>query len=116
MGDYLLEIKDFNSRKLLTKLRVSDHSLEIEIGRYKKIQREQRLCKTCQVLDDEKHFFLDCTLNNHIRLKLEQNIAEICPDYNQLSSLDKLKLILNPGQDILSNVVDYIKQGFELRK
>jgi hypothetical protein len=53
-------LKIFNSRKILTKFRLSDHKLEIEIGRYKKVPREQRICKACKVLDDEKHFFLHC--------------------------------------------------------
>jgi hypothetical protein len=32
-------------RQLFTKFRVSDHSLEIELGRYKNITREERICK-----------------------------------------------------------------------
>ena len=56
LEDYLSTLK--NSRKILTKFRISDHNLEIEIGRYKKVPRKQRICKACKVLDDEKHFFL----------------------------------------------------------
>ncbi len=67
MEDYLSDLKNFNSRKILTKLRLSDHNLEIEVGRYKKIPREQRLCKTCNILDDEYHFFLNCNICNNIR-------------------------------------------------
>jgi hypothetical protein len=61
----------FNSRKILTKFRISDHKLEIEIGRYKKVPREQRICKACKVLDDEKHFFLQ-TRNPDGLCKLQQ--------------------------------------------
>ena len=59
---YLLNINNFNSRQLITKFRISDHNLEIELGRYKKVPRDQRLCKTCKVLDNEEHFFLHVTL------------------------------------------------------
>jgi hypothetical protein len=43
------------------------YPLEILVGRYKKIPRHQRLCKTCKVLDDEIHFFLQCRINNNLR-------------------------------------------------
>ena len=33
LEDYLSTLKNFNSRKILTKFRISDHMLEIEIGR-----------------------------------------------------------------------------------
>jgi hypothetical protein len=117
LEDYLSTLKKFNSRKILTKFRIlSDHKLEIEIGRYKKVPREQRICKTCKVLDDEKHFFLHCHINYNMRNRLIQEIENYYPDFNQLDSIAKLKIILNPSQDILSNVVNYIKQSMELRK
>ena len=37
LGDYLKLTKKFNNRQLLTKFRTSDHPLEIELGRYKKL-------------------------------------------------------------------------------
>ena len=58
--------------KILTKFRISDHKLEI--GRYKKVPRDQRICKACKVLDDEKHFFLHCHINYNIRNSLIQEI------------------------------------------
>jgi hypothetical protein len=43
LEDYLSTLKNFNSRKILSKFRISDHMLEIEIGRYKKVPSEQRI-------------------------------------------------------------------------
>jgi hypothetical protein len=82
----------------------------------KKVPREQRICKACKVFDDEKHFLLHCHINYNIRNSLIQEIENYYPDFNQLDSIVKLKIILNPSQDILSNVVDYIKQSMELPK
>jgi hypothetical protein len=62
------------------------------------------------------HVFLHCHINYNIRNSLIQEIENYYPDFNQLDSIAKLKIILNPSQDILSNVVDYIKQSMELRK
>jgi hypothetical protein len=39
----------YKMRQLFTKFRVSDHSLEIESGRYKNITREERICKNCNL-------------------------------------------------------------------
>ena len=44
LEDCLSTLKNFNSRKILAKFRICDHKLEIEIGRYKKVPREQRIC------------------------------------------------------------------------
>jgi len=44
------------------RMRISDHVLEIETGRYNKINREQRICRQCHlnVIEDEGHFFFHC--------------------------------------------------------
>ena len=70
LEDYLINLKNFNSRQLLTKFRISDHNLEIELGRYKKVPRNQRICTVCYVLEDEKHFFLYCHVNKILYLKI----------------------------------------------
>jgi hypothetical protein len=44
LENYILIENSFEKRQLLTKFRVSDHSLEIETVRYKNITRQQRLC------------------------------------------------------------------------
>ena len=62
---YLSTKKNENKRK-------SAHTLEIERGRYKKLKREERLCKACFKTEVEPHFLLDCNLlkinNDTIRL------------------------------------------------
>ena len=55
----------FENRKLLCKKRVSDHFLEIERGRYKRIQTENRICQHCNInaVKNETNFFLKCKIN-----------------------------------------------------
>jgi hypothetical protein len=43
LEDYLKSERHFKNRQLLTKFRLSDHNLEIELGRCKNIPRNQRL-------------------------------------------------------------------------
>ena len=56
---------------------MSSHKLQIEIGRYKNIEREKRLCKLCsmQKIEIEEHFLLECPAYNHQReiLSIELN-------------------------------------------
>ena len=113
--EYLM-LNNFNSRRLLTKFRISDHNLEVELGRYRNIPREQRTCKVCNTLDDEFHFLLNCQINKDIRINFINKIININPNFNQLASLDKILFILNPDMNVLSTVVDFIKQSLELRK
>jgi hypothetical protein len=52
---------NFENRKLIVKMRISDHVLEIERGRYNKINREQRICRQCHlnVIEDEEKIIVD---------------------------------------------------------
>ena len=46
--------------KCITKFRLGSHNLPIETGRWKRTQRQDRLCATCGVLGDEFHFVYNC--------------------------------------------------------
>jgi len=57
-------------RKVLTRLRLSSHHLKIETGRWHKpctpIPRNERLCKICNVLEDDYHFICEYPVYNDI--------------------------------------------------
>ena len=61
---YLGDISDFRLRRSLTKYRLSDHNLRIEIGRKCKphLPLCERICLRCDsnVIDDEFHFLFTC--------------------------------------------------------
>jgi hypothetical protein len=81
-------------RQLFTKFRVSDHSLEIESGRYKNITREERKCKNCNLneIGDEYHFFLKCTANHSLRNNLFNKIILNKSDFIEEIPLKAYKL------------------------
>ena len=70
-------------RTILTRWRLSNYELAIETGRYVNppIDREQRTCRTCLVMEDENHVFFVCPLYNDIRrdhpLLFEKTITDI---------------------------------------
>ena len=106
LEDYLINKSSFKSRQIIAKFRVSDHILEIETGRYKNIPRENRLCKICNEIDDERHFFLSCKQNLALRKQLFLKID----NKNPMFSMD-----LSPKLKLLSLTSDFIKQSLELR-
>ena len=58
-------------------MKISDHFLEIERGRYKKLKRNERLCQMCSmnVVEDEIHYFFHCPKYNEIRKELFKDIC-----------------------------------------
>ena len=102
MENYL-SIANFQQRRHISKLRCSDHGLEIEKGRHKNIPRNERVCKLCTSgqIEDEEHFLLDCSLYNHLRLKYNfENINEITGLFTG---------------DTLNTFAKYLKEAFEAR-
>ena len=73
MQPYLNLIQLNRFCKSLTKLRVASHRLHIETGRWTKPNStplNERTCFTCNVLEDEFHFVLECRLYTDLRKQL----------------------------------------------
>lgn len=58
-------------RYIISRWRLSNHTLQIEVGRYvkPKIERENRVCQQCMVLEDEFHAIFVCPLYESARTK-----------------------------------------------
>ena len=59
----------YAKRKIISKIRCSNHVLEIEKGRHTKTLREARLCNICVngEIEDEGHFLLNCQVYRNLR-------------------------------------------------
>ena len=109
--DYLDKLTNITLRKYLTRFRVSSHNLEIEVGRYHGIDRENRTCKLCNVnvIESEFHFLLCCSKYTEIR-----NIyvgALSWPSINMFNNMLSTKNKKN-----LNNLSKFLKEAFECRK
>ena len=60
--DYIRTLKPKHLRVALSKLRLGSHNFMIERGRWTRpsIEYTHRLCKTCDMLEDEMHIFFEC--------------------------------------------------------
>ena len=76
---YLLADSDWKGRSYHTSLRTGTNVLEIDKGRYEGIHRTLRFCKQCElkVVEDEKHFVLQCPLYKQLRANLFKSILTI---------------------------------------
>ena len=80
--NYLIDVQNVPERISLSKLRLSNHTLMIETGRHKKIEREKRFCPFCSSkVEDEFHFIVECPIYNHLRWELWNIIKRTMPDY-----------------------------------
>ena len=68
-------------------------------------------------MDDEFHFFFDCKIKvtDNIRPSFIDYMKTKYPHFNQIDSLEKLKIILNPDKEILPSVCNFIKRSLEAR-
>ena len=96
---------------------MSDHSLMIELGRYQNIPRSLRICKTCNELDNEIHFFLLCKQNKNLRSNLYLIFDNQQSNFEELDNDTKINTILNPSTPAqIKAVSSFIEQSLELRK
>ena len=57
---YLYLVENVKHRQSLTRFRLSSHSLSIETGRHRRIERDSRICPFCvDIVEDEVHFLLE---------------------------------------------------------
>ena len=72
------------NRKTLVKLRISNHKLNIETGRYDKISMCDRICPVCSLdIGDKIHFLFDCLKYSSIRDDFFNKIDNTIPNYKQ---------------------------------
>ena len=84
IGKYITVVKNNCHRITLTRIRCSAHKLMIEEGRYRNIDRNQRVCTKCNmnVIENEFHFVLVCPIYRQLR-------NECLPRYNIGPKLDE---------------------------
>lgn len=115
---FYLKSKNFEFRKLITKFRISNHCLLIEKGRYLKIPRENRICQNCNVIEDEKHFLLECNKYFAPRQTYIEKVktGKESINFDNMNENEKIKYILSPSTfQQVENTGAFLKQSLALR-
>ena len=76
MEEYLTNIYNITDRISMSKFRLSNHRLMIEVGRHKKIDRQYRKCPFClNEVEDEIHFLTTCPVYSICRNSLLMELS-----------------------------------------
>ena len=115
---YLYLVKKSRYREAIAGFRCSSHTLEIERGRHTnpKTPGAGRKCRRCDVIEDEKHFFLMCDMNMEEREYFFQKIYRVYAGFTCLNNEKKFSLILNNDDpQCLSWLGEFLHRSFEKR-
>ena len=97
METYLDAIKNYKYRVAMSQLRTSSHTLAIEYGRYTrpKTKIEDRKCSSCHILEDEKHFLIECNINQAKRENLFSKLTHIAPNFIHMTDKECMLLCIH---------------------
>ena len=112
MEGYLNSISNREHRVQYSKIRISNHRLAIETGRFNKTPRNARLCLYCKkrsnsVIEDEKHVLLHCPQYDIHRNQLFTYVDESCPRFKELNDCDQFNYLLNSDGPIVKAVARF---------
>ena len=109
---YLIKPIDKQHLKEIVKIRISAHKLNIESGRYKNIDRTERICNVCNSndIEDEYHFILQCPLYNDLRKKLIKIYY-----YRNPSVFKLIQLLTTENNKELNNLGKYLIRANKIR-
>ena len=111
---YLTDTKNVVTRKNVTKFRLSNHKLMIEVGRHQGMEVNERLCPFCtQSIEDELHFLLYCPTYEAQRNKFLSPICSQIHNFSLLPNVQKLELIMCCMDE---NICNYISNSMEIRE
>ena len=101
----------------MARFRTGSHCLEIEVGRHKNINEEDRLCKFCGiynnaiVIEDEYHVLFHCSAYTDIRnMYIAREVTSVPNVHNFVAIMNN-----NNTQDVI-NLAHFIHSLFKTRK
>ena len=109
---YLNEGNATKYKIIISKFRLSAHSLNVETGRYESIARENRRCVKCNLADieDEYHFILKCPFYTDVRNLHIKPYFTIRPNVYKLT-----QLLGSTNKQVLCNLGKYFLKASERR-
>ena len=97
----------------MSKLRVSSHRLEIEVGIWSRPNRaplDERKCFRCQKLEDEFHFLFECELYSDLRYRYLKIYVRNRPNILKLK-----ELMSSSNKKIICNLAIFIQKAFDIK-
>ena len=112
---YLTAPLRFKDRQRLTKFRCSDHNLEIEVGRHKGVEVNDRQCQICDLhrVEDEAHFLCECPAYAAHREVLYKVTGIINSTSNEAHFQD---LMQSNEPSVIEALSNFLKEASDIRR
>ena len=121
--EYLHQVTNIRHRTTMTKLRLSNHKLAIETGRYTRPYKKpnERICPLCKKeAEDEKHFLISCPEYQEKQKSLFDCVsAEFKIPIGKMSTENIFLLLLNPPSnniELQKIITKHLHECYEIRK
>ena len=121
--DYLHQVTNIRHRTTMTKLRLSNHRLAIETGRYMRPYKKpnERICPLCnKEAEDEKHFLVSCPgYQEKRKSRFECLSTELKIPIGKMSTENIFSLLLNPPSnniELQKIIAKHMHECYEIRK
>ena len=105
-----------SDRRKLTKLRISNHKLMIELGTYNNTPRDNRLCPVCDCkkTEDEINFLFYCSEYATIRDNFDKKIQPIIQNVSRLPVPDLISELMNSSDYfVIMQLIKFISSCFD---
>ena len=113
--DYLLKIRNTKLRSKLSKFRLSNHKLRIEVGRHENLQSHERICQIClEDIEDEIHFLVKCKHYANLRQPLFNDCINLRPQFCYYTDKEKFIFIM-ASPSIMGNVSKFLDNALSDR-
>ena len=117
--NYIRDVNIRTHRIILSKMRISNHRLAIETGRFSKTPRNERLCLFCKAnnnfseIEDEQHVLLRCSRYTEIRKDLFDRVRKCCPTIDLLNDENKFMYLLNSSGSTIKDVARFFHSAYK---
>ena len=112
---YLNEIKNPPIRQSVTKLRLSNHKLNIETGRHKNQPKHLRFCPFCpNYVESEVHFLIECNTYKTLRQQIIHELTQNRPNFVYYTPAEKFQCLLS--EENIYCTSKFIHNCFEIRE
>ena len=119
VAPYLTTVTDVRHRVLLTKYRLSTHSLAIETGRHRKtwLPKEERLCQQCEeaAVETEQPCLLHCPKFKNVRESYFSKFGQKHPHFIN-SHVDQLQILMGERKESSVLAGQFISACHKLRR
>ena len=116
LENYLKMVHNHKLRSELTKLRLSNHQLMIEVGRHQKMPLENRSCPFCsEPVEDEIHFLVSCETYKDLRKPIIEKCFSLKPNFPYYTDQQKFIFIMK-CPSLTFDLIKFVSNAMKKRK